>query len=195
MYQNKIIGHKHWQSSKMKCTINYSVYWLRAPAVQLQSMSLMRKVWHSVKISGLHSSSLCVEHDEASATRQHYTCSICVLFSCCNKHTLAGWARADRGGPVCQWISSRTMHWDAAKPVRHPRDSRWGPLARNALSIMWQMARSLFLFSFLCEPVARLAECNNPSNKCKDRPQTFVWTNGRICWCSGEWSTLPIVLF
>ena len=111
---------------------------------------------------------------------------LCFVFVLQQAH-FSWWARADRGGPVCQWISSRSMHWDAAKPVRHPRDSRWGPLARNALSIMWQMARSLFLFSFLCEPVARLAECNNPSNKCTDGPQTFVWTNGRICWCSGEY--------
>ena len=28
--------------------------------------------------------------------------------------------------------------------------------------------------SFLCELVARLAECNNPSSKCKDGPQTFL---------------------
>ena len=102
---------------------------------------------------------------------------LCFVFVLQQAH-YSWWARADRGGPVCQWISSRSMHWDAAKPVRHPRDSRWGPLARNALSIMWQMARSLFLFSFLCEPVARLAECNNPSNKCKDGPRTFLWTNG-----------------
>ena len=27
--------------------------------------------------------------------------------------------------------------------------------------------------SFLCEPVSRLAECNNPSNKCKDGPHFF----------------------
>ena len=28
--------------------------------------------------------------------------------------------------------------------------------------------------SFLCELVARLAECNNPSSKCKDGPRTFL---------------------
>ena len=62
----------------------------------------MPKVSYSIKMSGLHSSSLVVESDEASSMTvcQHYTCSICVLFSCCDKHTLAGWARADRGGPA-----------------------------------------------------------------------------------------------
>ena len=64
----------------------------------------MPKVWNSFKMYGLHSSSLCVEPDEASAMTvcQHYTCTICVLFSCCDKHTLTGWAGADRGGPACQ---------------------------------------------------------------------------------------------
>ena len=63
----------------------------------------MPKVSYSIKMSGLHSSSLVVESDEASSMTvcQYYTCSICVLFSCCDKHTLAGWARADRGGPAC----------------------------------------------------------------------------------------------
>ena len=28
--------------------------------------------------------------------------------------------------------------------------------------------------SFLREPVARFAECNNPANKCKDGPRTFL---------------------
>ena len=32
--------------------------------------------------------------------------------------------------------------------------------------------------SFLREPVARFAGCNNPSNKCKDGPRTFLSTNG-----------------
>ena len=34
------------------------------------------------------------------------------------------------------------------------------------------------LQSFLREPVARLAECNNPSNKFKGGQQTFLRTNG-----------------
>ena len=32
--------------------------------------------------------------------------------------------------------------------------------------------------SFPSKPVARQAERNNPSNKCKDGPLTFLWTNG-----------------
>ena len=89
--------------SKMNCTINISTYWLRTPDLQLESMSVMPQAWYSIKMSGLHSSSLYVEPDEASAVTecQHYTCSICILFSCCDKHTLTGWARACRGGPAC----------------------------------------------------------------------------------------------
>ena len=63
----------------------------------------MPKVWYTITKSGLHSNSLCVEPDETSALNvcQHYTCSMCILFSCCDKHNLTGWARADRGGPAC----------------------------------------------------------------------------------------------
>ena len=32
--------------------------------------------------------------------------------------------------------------------------------------------------SLLCEFVARFAEFNNPSNKCKDGPRMFLGTNG-----------------
>ena len=35
---------------------------------------------------------------------QPYICSICVLFLFCDKPTLTGWARADRGGPACQSV-------------------------------------------------------------------------------------------
>ena len=105
-------------------------------------MSLMPKVWYSIKMSGLHSSSLCVEHDEASAMYANITLAVFVFCFC-----------AATPGPIevvqpvrVDWFKNH-VHLNAAKPVRRPGDSRRGPWARNALSIVWQMARrSLVLF-------------------------------------------------
>ena len=65
-------------------------------------MSLMPRVWYSIKMSGLHNSSFCVEHDDASAMYANIILAIFVLFLCCDRHTLAGWTGADRGGPASQ---------------------------------------------------------------------------------------------
>ena len=65
-------------------------------------MSLMPRVWYSIKMSGLHNSSFCVEHDDASAMYANITLAIFVSFLCCDRHTLAGWIGADRGGPASQ---------------------------------------------------------------------------------------------
>ena len=61
--------------------------------------------------------------------------------------------RATTPGPIevvqpvrVDWFKNH-VHLNAAKPVRRPGDTRRGPQARNALSIVWQMAkRSLVLF-------------------------------------------------
>ena len=42
----------------------------------------MPKVRYSIKISGLHSSSLCVEHDEAYAMNANITLAVFVLWFC-----------------------------------------------------------------------------------------------------------------
>ena len=120
-------------------------------------------------MSGLHSSSLCVEPDEASAVTecQHYTCSICVLFSCCDKHTLTGWARADRDGPACAKMHQNLL--DVPGTVDEERSFKRVVYGKKIVGPVQ---------NFLREPVARLAECNNPSNKCKDGSRTFLWTNG-----------------
>ena len=39
----------------------------------------MTVVWYSIKISGLHSSSLCVEHDEVSAMYANMTLAVFVF--------------------------------------------------------------------------------------------------------------------
>ena len=68
----------------------------------------MPQAWYSIKMSGLHSSSLCMEYDEASAMYANIILAFFLFFfffyfcSCCDKHSLTGWARADRGGPACQ---------------------------------------------------------------------------------------------
>ena len=102
-------------------------------------------------MSGLRSSSLRVEPDEASAMTvcQHYTSVqyLCFVFVLRQAHfNWVGRGRS-RWSSLSEWICSRTMCWEAANPVRRPRDSRRGPRTRKALSIVWQMARrSLVLF-------------------------------------------------
>ena len=83
----------------------------------------MPKVWNSFRMSGLHSSSLCLEPDEASAMTvcQHYTCTVCVLFSCCDKHSLTGWARADQGGPACAKMQQNLLDVPGTEDGDHGR--------------------------------------------------------------------------
>ena len=115
-------------------------------------MSLMPQAWYSIKMSGLHSSSLCMEHDEAAAMYANITFAVFIVFffSCCDKHTLAGWGPIEVVQPVRVSLFKNHVLKNAAnagKPVRRPGDTRRGPRTRNALSIVWQMARrSLVLF-------------------------------------------------
>ena len=74
----------------------------------------------------------------------HYLCFVFVL-----RQAHFNWVGRGRSrwSSLSEWICSRTMCWEAANPVRRPRDSRRGPRTRKALSIVWQMARrSLVLF-------------------------------------------------
>ena len=48
----------------------------------------MPKVWYSIKMSDLHSSLLCVEHDEASAMNANITLAVFVLWFCAATSTL-----------------------------------------------------------------------------------------------------------
>ena len=86
-------------------------------------------------MSGLNISSLCVDHDEASAMYASLTLAISALCFYAETNTvyLAGWAGALRGGLTCQ--SGFVQEPCAAKPVGRPGDSRRGPRARNALSV------------------------------------------------------------
>ena len=107
-------------------------------------MSLVPKVWYSAKMSGLHSSPLCVEHDKAYAMYANITLAVFVCVCV---------FRASTPGPIevvhpvrVDWFKNH-VHLNAAKSVRRPGDTRRGPQARNTLSVVWQMAkRSLVLF-------------------------------------------------
>ena len=48
---------------------------------------IARALWYSIKISCLHSSSLCVEHDEASAMNANITLAVFVLWFCAATNT------------------------------------------------------------------------------------------------------------
>ena len=94
-------------------------------------MSLMPKVWYSIKMSGLY----IVVHFVWNMMK-HLPCMptlhlqyLCFVFMR-NKHTLTGWARADWDGPARQ--TGFVQEPCAAKPARRPGDSRQGPPVRNA---------------------------------------------------------------
>ena len=40
----------------------------------------MPQAWYSIKMSGLHSSSLCMEHDEAAAMYANITFAVFIVF-------------------------------------------------------------------------------------------------------------------
>ena len=80
------------------------------------------------------------------------------------------------------WVGQGRSRWsslcqDAAKPVRRPGNSRRGPRARNALSIVWQMARrSLVLFR--ASYVSLRLGLRNATIQAINAKMDHKWTNG-----------------
>ena len=88
---------------------------------------VVHSVWNLMKTTDCH--------DGMPTLHLHYLCFVFVL-----RQAHFNWVVQGRS----RWSS---LCWDTTKPVRRPEDSRRGPRARNALSIVWQMARrSLVLF-------------------------------------------------
>ena len=103
-----------------------------------------------------------------------------------------------RWSSLSECNSSWSMCWDAAKPVRRPGDSRRGPRVRNALSIMWQMARgSLVLFraSYMSLWQGLLIATIQAINTKMDHEHFFEWM-AVLCLLTFWWIrwTPPIVL-
>lgn len=116
-------------------------------------------------MSGPNNIALCVEHDEAHA--MYGKLSLAVYVFCFRAATSTLWLggpRLNENRPACQGEFIHELN--ASKPAARPVESR-GPWARNALSIVRQMARRCWFCSVLhalaCTD-ARRVECNSSSN-------------------------------
>ena len=109
-------------------------------------------------MSGLHSSSLCVEHDEASAIYANITLAVFFIFSVLQQ-THFNWVDQELQQNLIDVLGIVEGTTGEERSFNHVADGE---------KIVGSVQ------SFLREPVSRLAECNNPSNKCKDGPQTFL---------------------